>query len=69
MRERVISAFFLCKEYHLGDLVIQALKDLNLKVCGGVHLHLWAFRRVAEKIKSLAGSGSPMTFRPLPKGI
>jgi ABC-type lipoprotein export system ATPase subunit len=35
MKERVISASSLCKNYHIGDLIIEALKNLDLEVLEG----------------------------------
>ena len=35
MKERVISASSLCKNYHTGDLIIEALKNLDLEVLEG----------------------------------
>jgi len=41
IRERAVLASSLCKEYHLGDLVIQALKDLNLEVWQGEFISIY----------------------------
>jgi putative ABC transport system ATP-binding protein len=35
MKEKVVLAASLCKQYQIGDLTIEALKDLNLEVVKG----------------------------------
>ncbi len=35
MKEKVVLASSVCKEYQIGDFVVEALKDLNLEVAKG----------------------------------
>jgi len=41
MRERVVFASSLCKEYRIGDVVIEALKNLDLEVGKGEFVSLY----------------------------
>jgi ABC-type lipoprotein export system ATPase subunit len=41
MVEKAVSAYSLCKEYRIGDFVIEALKDLNLEVKKGEFISVY----------------------------
>ncbi|MFQ5999320.1 MAG: ABC transporter ATP-binding protein [Candidatus Bathyarchaeia archaeon] len=41
MKEKVILASSLCKQYQIGDLTIEALKDLNLEVVKGEFVSIY----------------------------
>jgi len=41
MKEKVVLASSLCKEYQIGDLTIEALKNLNLEVVKGEFLSIY----------------------------
>lgn len=41
MKEKVVSASSLCKNYQIGDLTIEALKDLNLEVAEGEFVSIY----------------------------
>ena len=41
MKERAVFASSLCKEYRIGDLVIEALKDLDLEVKKGEFVSIY----------------------------
>jgi len=41
MKEKVVLASSLCKQYQIGDLTIEALKDLNLKVVKGEFVSIY----------------------------
>jgi len=41
MKEEVVLASALCKQYQIGDLTIEALKDLNLEVMKGEFISIY----------------------------
>lgn len=41
MREKAVLASSVCKEYRIGDFVVEALKDLNLEVAKGEFISVY----------------------------